>query len=62
LIKEHNEEFESEEQLRGWLDEAGIEYDERSFIGRVRRPRQDHWNEDAPLPGYSVCLHESSAE
>jgi hypothetical protein len=20
-------------------------------IGRVRRPRQDHWNENAPLPG-----------
>jgi hypothetical protein len=60
LIKEHDEEFESEDQLQGWLDEAGIEYDDRPFvmalrqleeIGRLRRPRQDHWNEDRPLPG-----------
>jgi hypothetical protein len=60
LIKEHDEEFESEDQLSGWLDHAGIGYDERPFvmalrqleeIGRVRRPRQDHWRDDLPLPG-----------
>jgi hypothetical protein len=63
LIKEHDEEFESEQELRSWLDHAGIEYDDRPFvmalrqleeIGRVRRPRQDHWIENAPLPGFWV--------
>jgi hypothetical protein len=42
------------------LGPAGIAYDDRPFvmalrqleeIGRLRRPRQDHWNEDRPLPG-----------
>jgi hypothetical protein len=63
LIKEHDEEFGSEQELLSWLDGAGIEYDDRSFIfalhqleelGRVKRPRQDHWNESAPLPGVYV--------
>jgi hypothetical protein len=25
--------------------------DQLESIGRVKRPRQDHWNEDLPLPG-----------
>jgi hypothetical protein len=28
-MKAHNDEFENEDQLKGWLDEAGITYDER---------------------------------
>jgi hypothetical protein len=60
LIKEHDEEFSSEQELQSWVDAAGIEHDDRSFVmavhqleelGRVRRPRQDHWRDDLPLPG-----------
>jgi hypothetical protein len=63
VIKAHDEEFGSEDQVRGWLDETGIAYDERTFtmalrqleeLGRVRRPRQDHWRDDLPLPGVWV--------
>jgi hypothetical protein len=63
VIKQHNDEFESEDQMRSWLDEGGIAYDERTLdmalgqlegVGRLKRPRQDHWREDLPLPGYWV--------
>jgi len=63
LIKEQDAEFGSEREIQSWLDEAGIEYEDRAFsmalrqledTGRVMRPRQDHWNEDAPLPGTYV--------
>jgi hypothetical protein len=60
VLKAHAEEFDSEDQIRSWLDHAGIEYDDRPFVmalrqleesGRVRRPRQDHWDSGRPLPG-----------
>jgi hypothetical protein len=60
LIKEHDEEFSSEQELQSWLAAVGIEHDVRAFVmalrqleelGRVRRPRQDHWRDDLPLPG-----------
>jgi hypothetical protein len=63
LITAHDESFGSEQEVQSWLDEAGITYDEKSFnmalrqleqLGRVKRPRQDHWNENAPLPGVYV--------
>jgi hypothetical protein len=63
VIKQHNDEFENEEQLQGWLTGAGIAWDEHSLVlalgqlesmGRVKRPRQDHWREDLPLPGWWV--------
>jgi hypothetical protein len=47
VIKAHDEEFGSEDQVRGWLDETGIAYDDRAFVmalrqleelGRVRGP------------------------
>ncbi len=45
----------------GTLDEAGIEHTEKDLeaalhqlerTGRLRRPRQDQWRSDLPLPGY----------
>jgi hypothetical protein len=59
-IKDHGESFESDDDLREWLDEdliscspedldAAIQHLE--WIGRLKRPRQDHWDEDRPLPG-----------
>jgi hypothetical protein len=59
VIKAHDEEFDSQDQVRGWLGETGIAY-ERTFtmalrqleeLGRVRRPRKDYWRDDLPLPG-----------
>jgi hypothetical protein len=44
--------FTSEEQLTGWLDDAGIGYDEGQLglaiahlmrIGRLQTPRADQW-------------------
>ena len=61
VIKQHNDEFESDEQLIVWLTDAGIEWDEHSLVlplgqleslGRVKRPWQDRWREDLPLPGW----------
>jgi hypothetical protein len=70
LIKQHGDEFEIEAEVRSWLTEAGIEWDDRGFdlaiyeleiAGRLKRPRQDHWDEGRPLPGYWVpprCFNE----
>jgi hypothetical protein len=58
IVKQHDDEFENEVVLRSWLDEAGIEYTEQSLAwalgqlesaGRLKRPRQDQWNENVPL-------------
>ena len=63
VLKDHNEQFEAEEELRTWLDQAVIEHTEKGLeaalhqlerIGRLRRPRQDQWRSDSPLPGYFV--------
>jgi GAF domain-containing protein len=62
-IKDHGESFESDDDLREWLDEdliscspedldAAIQHLE--WIGRLKRPRQDQWDEDRPLPGIYV--------
>lgn len=63
-IRSRSDEFENEDQLQGWLDEDGIEYDEQTFttalaqleqIGRIKRPRTDQWNSsDRALPGYWI--------
>ena len=61
VIKQHRDEFESEDELRSWLDQDHVEYDERTlplalgqleFAAHLKRPRQDHWRNDMPLPGY----------
>jgi hypothetical protein len=63
LLKDHNERFETEEELRTWLGAAGIEHTEKDLeaalhqlerSGRLWRPRQDQWRSDSPLPGYFV--------
>jgi hypothetical protein len=63
VVKQRGEEFESEEQLRQFLDEDQVQYDAHSLavavrhlesIGRLKRPRQDQWRDDVPLPGYWV--------
>jgi hypothetical protein len=63
VLKRHGERFESDEQLEGWLAEGGIsctaeELDKAmqqlEFSGRIRRPRQDQWRSDLPLPGQYV--------
>jgi hypothetical protein len=60
-IKRRSDQFESDEQLRSWLDEDQITYTPEGlaavigyleWIGRVRRLRQDQWN--VPLPGWYV--------
>jgi hypothetical protein len=62
-IKAHGERFESEDQLRSWLDEDKITYDSGGLaialshlelVGRLRRPRADQWRDDQPLPGLYV--------
>ena len=63
VMKAHDDEFEHEDQLRTWLDEAGIVCDSPSLAraigqlesaGRLKRPRQDHLRDDLPLPAYWV--------
>jgi hypothetical protein len=60
-IKQRGQRFESDERLADWLDEDGISYsyDELAAalrqlerISRLRRPHQDQWRTDLPLPGY----------
>jgi hypothetical protein len=52
--------LEPDDGLRKWLDEDQVQYDAKSFdaaiqhlewAGRIKRPRQDQWNPDLPLPG-----------
>ena len=59
VLKRHWDYAESDEQLRQLLDEAGMQYtaevldralQQGEFSARLRRPRQDHWNADLPLP------------
>jgi hypothetical protein len=63
VVKQRGEEFESQEQLRQFLDEDQVQYELHSLvvavchlesIGRLKRPRQDQWRDDVPLPGYWV--------
>jgi hypothetical protein len=63
VLKSHDERFESEEELRTWLEDAGIEFtsdrltaalEQLERIGRLGRPRQDHWRSDPPLPGWYI--------
>jgi hypothetical protein len=63
VLKSHDERFESEEELYSLLDEAGIEFtsdrlaaalQQLERIGRLGRPRQDHWRSDLPLPGWYI--------
>jgi hypothetical protein len=63
VLKSHDEQFESEEELCLWLDEAGIEFtsdrptaalQQLERIGQLGRPRQDHWRADLPLPGWYI--------
>ena len=62
-VKARGERFDSDDQLRSFSDEGGIECDSQSldaavgsleWAGRIRRPRHDHWNPDLPLPGQYV--------
>ncbi len=52
--------FESEDELRSWLDEDKISYTDGVLsaalyqlerFGRLKRPRADHWRSDLSLPG-----------
>jgi hypothetical protein len=63
LLKSHSERFETEEEMRTWLSEAGIEFtsdrlaaapQQLERIGRLGRPRQDRWRADVALPGWYV--------
>ena len=62
-IKRRGERFEDEDELRSWLDEDRVSYDSHSLavaldqleqIGRLKRPREDQWRSDGPLPGLYV--------
>jgi hypothetical protein len=62
-IKRRGDRFDSDEQLTSWLDEDGVSYTpgrlsaamlQLERIGRLNRPRQDHWRPDLPLPGVYV--------
>jgi hypothetical protein len=50
-------------QLTSWLDQDQVSYTPESLsaalhhldrIGRIKRPRQDQWRSDVPLPGLYV--------
>jgi hypothetical protein len=60
--KRRNERFDSEDQLRSWLEEDQVSWKPEDLaaalgdleaIGRLRRPRQDQWG-NQPLPGIYV--------
>jgi hypothetical protein len=66
-IKRRGDQFDSEDQLGGWLAEDGVAFDAQTdaqtlavalhqleSIVRLKRPRQDQWNTDLPLPGYWI--------
>jgi hypothetical protein len=62
-IKRRGDRFDSDDQLRGWLDEDGVSCTSGRLaatvyqlerIGRLKRPRADHWRSDLPLPGVYV--------
>jgi hypothetical protein len=62
-IKRRGDRFDSAEQLTSWLDEDGVSYTpgrlsaavyQLERIGRLDRPRQDHWRSDLPLSGVYV--------
>jgi hypothetical protein len=63
VMKVHGDEFSSEAELQGWLTDNRYEWDEDTLdkalselegVGRLRRPRQDHWDESRALAGYWV--------
>jgi hypothetical protein len=63
IIKRRGDRFTSDDQLRSWLDEDGVSYTDGRLsaamyqlerIGRLNRPRQDHWRSDLPLSGVYV--------
>jgi hypothetical protein len=62
-IKRRGDRFTDDDQLRSWLDEDKISHTDGTLsaamlqlerIGRLNRPRQDHWRSDLPLPGVYV--------
>jgi hypothetical protein len=62
-IKRRGDRFESDQELSSWLDEDQVNYDPERFgralshlesIGRIKRPRQDQWSAEWPLPGTYV--------
>jgi hypothetical protein len=63
VLKRHDERFDSEDQLQGWLDEDEVDWnpddlatalDHLERIGRLRRPRADQWGSDSTLAAIYV--------
>ena len=62
-LKRRGERFESDDELCSWLEEDQVSYTPEGlaavigyleWIGRIKRPRQDQWRSDLPLPGIYV--------
>jgi DNA-binding HxlR family transcriptional regulator len=63
VIKRRGDQFESDQELCSWLDQDQVNYTPESLsaalhhlerIGRIKRPRQDQWSVESPLPGTYV--------
>jgi len=63
VLRDHDEGFSDEDQLRGWLADAGVTFDDRQFeqaigimmhLGRLQVPRADSWQGPGPRPTWLV--------